>query len=52
MAQGIQEAWQGHQVQVRKLEGNGKVVHPQTSFNSYVDMSHREEETFPYFSAD
>ena len=46
---GPDEAWRLHQTQVRDLEGPGKMVHPQTSFNSYVDMSRREEETFQYF---
>ena len=49
---GLDEAWRLHQNQVRDLEGIGRMVHPQTSFNSYVDMSRREEETFQYFPAD
>lgn len=49
---GLDEAWRLHQSQIHDLEGNGKVVLPQTSFNSYVDMSRREEETFQYFSSD
>jgi hypothetical protein len=49
---GLNEAWRLHQTQVRDLEEMGKMVHPQTSFNSYVDMSRREEGTFQYFRAD
>lgn len=43
---GLNEAWQIHQSNVREVEGNGKVVLPQVTFNSYVDMSRREEATF------
>ncbi len=46
---GLDEAWRLHRSQIRDLESNGKVVVPQTSFNSYVDMSHREEETYQVF---
>ncbi len=49
---GLDEAWRLHQNQVRDLEGMGKMVNPQTSFNSYVDMSRREEGTLQYFPAD
>lgn len=49
---GLDEAWRLHQSQVRDLEGIGRMVHPQTSFNSYVDMSRREEGIFQYFPAD
>lgn len=49
---GLDEAWRLHQSQIRDLESNGKIVVPQPSFSSYVDMSHREEETFQYFSPD
>lgn len=43
---GLDEAWQLHQSNIRDVESNGKVVLPQVSFNSYVDMSHREETAF------
>lgn len=43
---GLDEAWQLHQANVSEVERKGKVVLPQVSFNSYVDMSRREEETF------
>ena len=43
---GLDEAWRLHQSNVRGVEVNGKVVLPQVSFNSYVDMSHREEASF------
>jgi hypothetical protein len=49
---GLDEAWRVHQSQIRDLEGNGKVVLSQISFNSYVDMSRREEETFQHFPGD
>ena len=42
----LDEAWRIHQSNVREVEGNGKFVLPQVSFNSYVDMSRQEEETF------
>ena len=42
---GIDEAWRLHQSNVRDIESGGRVVVPQISFNSYVDMSHREEYT-------
>ena len=43
---GLDEAWRLHQSNVREVEMNGKVALPQVSFNSYVDMSRREEHTF------
>ena len=43
---GLDEAWHLHQYQVRDLESNGKVTLQHLSFNSYVDMSRREEGTF------
>ena len=43
---GLEEAWRLHQSNVREVEGNGKIVLPQVSFNTYVDMSHREEAAF------
>ena len=49
---GLDGAWRLHQAQIRDLEGMGRMVHSQTSFNSYVDMSRREEGTFQYFPAD
>jgi hypothetical protein len=43
---GIDEAWRLHQSNLRDIESTGRVVVPQVSFNSYVDMSRREESTF------
>ena len=43
---GLDEAWRLHQSNVGEVERNGKFVLPLVSFNSYVDMSRREEETF------
>ena len=43
---GLDEAWRLHQSNVLDVESYGKVVVPQVSFNTYVDMSRREEETF------
>jgi len=51
-SKGLDEAWRLHQAQIRDLEGMGRMVQPQTSFNSYVDMSRREEGTFQYFPTD
>lgn len=45
-ANGLEEAWQLHQDNVRELERNGKVVLPHVSFNTYVELSRREEGTF------
>lgn len=42
----LDEAWRLHQSNVREVERNGKFVLPLVLFNSYVDMSRREEETF------
>ena len=50
-SKGLDEAWRLHQTQIHNLEGMGRMVHPQVSFNSYVDMSRREEGTFQYFPA-
>ena len=43
---GLDEAWRLHQSNVLDVESYGKVAVPQVSFNTYVDMSRQEEETF------
>jgi hypothetical protein len=43
---GLDEAWRLHQSNVLDMESYGKVLVPQVFFNTYVDMSRREEETF------
>lgn len=49
-SKGPAETWGIHTDQVRGMERSGKVAVPQVSFNSYVDISRREEDTSQYFS--
>ena len=48
---GIDEAWRLHKQRVLQLEGNGKSAVPHPSFESYVEMSRREEDLSQYLDA-
>ena len=44
----VEDAWAVHEGGVSGLEGQGRVVRPGISFNDYVEISRREEDTSQY----
>ena len=48
---GIDDVWRLHKQHVLELEGNGKVAVPHSSFQSYVNMSRREEDLSQYLDS-
>jgi len=50
-AAGIDEVWRLHKQRVLELEGSGKAAVSHSSFQSYVNMSRREEDLSQYLDA-